>query len=218
MIRKPINIILHVEINYNSFKEDYQKKFLDKIDLDEIAAKIDKDYDLPDIDRLIFNGGWNRNFYYLVGNVLHKTEIYIRKLNCFTVDGDDHYVSVWPHIVIKYNPLSVDLIEHISINIRKGEGIFLEGCIEDPDIILDCEDFLHNYCFIVEIACELNQFAASLNSKYTKNFNSVLQVNKDSFYSMRYPAIYLLHKTGQAYFGTQEMVLSRLNLIFNFLR
>ena len=35
-MKKPINIILHVEINYNSFEEDYQKNFLDQIDLNQI--------------------------------------------------------------------------------------------------------------------------------------------------------------------------------------
>jgi len=211
-----MNIILHVEVNYNRFNEDYQNKFLDRINLDEIEDKLE----IPDIDRLIFNGGWYRNFYYLIGTVLHKTEIYIRKLNCITESGENHYISVWPQIVIKYNPLSVDLIEHLAINLRKGEDIFLDENIEDPDLILECEDFLHCYCLQVDTACDINNFSASLNASYTQNYNQVLNVfvNQELLNYMRYPHIYLLHKTGQAYQGSSEMVLSHLNLIFNFLR
>ena len=51
MVNKPINIILHVEVNYNRFYEDYQNKFLDRINLDEIKDKLE----IPNIDRLTFN-------------------------------------------------------------------------------------------------------------------------------------------------------------------
>ena len=211
-----MNIILHIEVNYNRFYEDYQNKFLDRINLDEIEDKLE----IPDIDRLIFNGGWFRNFYYLVGTALHKTEIYIRKLNCITENGENHYISVWPQFVIKYNPLSAELIEYMATNVRKGEDIFLKGYIEDPDLIFDCEDFLHCYCLRVDTACELNNFSVSLNANYTQNYNQVLNifVNQELLNNMRYPQIYLLHKTGQAYQGFSGMVLSYLNLVFNFLR
>jgi len=215
-MKKPINIILQVKVNYNSFEKDYQNNFLDQINLD----KIKDDLDIADIDRLIFNGGWYRKFYYLVDNILHKTDIFIRKLNCITKNGENHYISVWPQIVIKYNPLSVDLIEYMAINVRKGEDIFLNKHINDPDFILDCEDLLHYYCLRTETACELNNFSASLNAAYTKNYNQVLNVfvNQKLFINMRYPEIYLLHKTGQAYQGSSSMVLSYLNLVFEFLR
>jgi len=215
-MKTPINIILQVEVNYNSFENDYQNNFLNQINLDEI----EDDLDIADIDRLIFNGGWYRNFYYLADNTLHKTDIYIRKLNCITENGESHYISVWPQFVIKYNPLAADLIEHIANNVRKGEDIFLKGYIEDPNLILDCEDFLHCYCLHVETACKLNNFSASLNANYAQNYNQVINVfvNQGLLNNMRYPQIYLLHKTGQAYQGFSGMVLSYLNLVFNFLR
>ena len=215
-MKTPINIILHVDVNYNSFDKDYQNNFLDQINLDEIKD----DLDIADIDRLIFNGGWYRKFYYLVDNILHKTDIYIRKLNCITKDGKNHYISVWPQIVIKYNPLSTDLIEHLAINVRKGEDIFLNKHINDPDFILDCEDLLHCYCLNIEAACESNNFSASLNADHTKKYNQIFNVfvNQELLNAMRYPQIYLLCKTGQAYQGSSGMVLSYLNLIFNFLR
>ena len=216
MLKTPINIILQVKVNYNSFKKDYQNNFLNQINLDEIKD----DLDIVNIDRLIFNGGWYRNFYYLADNILHKTEIYIRKLNCITENGKNHYISVWPQFVIKYNPLSVDLIEYMATNVRKDEDIFLDKNIEDPNLILDCEDFLHYYCLHVEKACELNNFSASLNANYTQNYNQVLNVfvKQELLNNMRYPKIYILHKTGQAYQGSSGMVLSYLNLVLNFLR
>ena len=215
-MKTPINIILQVKVNYNSFKKDYQNNFLNQINLDEIKD----DLDITDIDRLIFNGGWYRNFYYLVDNTLHKTVIYIRKLNCITENGKNHYISVWPQIVIKYNPLSVDLIEYMATNVRKDEDIFLDENIEDPNLILDCEDFLHCYCLNVDTVCEIKNFSAFLSADYTKIYNEVLIVSIKSrrLLNMRYPAIYLLHKTGQAYLGFSGEVLSQLNLLFNFLR
>ena len=215
-MKKPINIILQVKVNYNSFEEDYQNNFLNQINLDEIKDNLD----IENIDRLIFNGGWYRKFYYLVDNILHKTDIFIRKLNCITKNGKNHYISVWPQIVIKYNPLSVDLIESMATNVRKGEDIFLNKHINDPDFILDCEDLINHHCLNIEKACQLNNFSISLNADFTKKYNQVLNVgvNQEMLNDMRYPQIYLLHKTGQAYQGSLTMVLSYLNLIFNFLR
>ena len=216
MVKKPINIILHVEINYNSFDEDYQNNFLDKIDLEEIK----NDLDIPDTDTLTFNGGWDRDFYYSVNGIIYCTEIYIRKLNWSTEDGENHYISVWPSIVIKYNPLSTDLIEDLGKKVRKGEDILLNEHIEDPDFILECEDLIHLYCHLVDYTCQDNDFTASLNSKYTKIHNTFLNVSIDRefFENCRYPNIYLLHKTGQAFQGSSDNVLSYLNKFFGFLR
>lgn len=215
-VKKPINSILHVDINYNSFTEDYQK-FLDEID----SNIIKKDLGIPDTDSVIFNGGWYRNFYYLTEkNVLCHSRIYIRKLNWTTPDGKNHYISLWPDFVIKYNPLSTDLIEYIATNMRKGEDIFFDYHIEDPECLLECEDLIHNFCQKVELACHINKFTAFLNADYTKKYNHPLKVKFDRRFldNCRYPGIYLLQKTGQTYRGSSDMVLSFLNRKLKFLR
>jgi hypothetical protein len=216
MLEKPINIILHVMINYNNFKEDYQKKFLEAINLMEIRKKLS----IPDTDKLIFNGGWYRNFYYLAhGNILRHTKIYIRKL-CWVTDKESHYISVWPDFVIKYNPLSIDLIEYLVKKVRNGEDIFLEKHIHDPELLIQCEDLIHKYCQLLELTCRDKPFSATLNAFQTEKYNSVLNVDVDREFlnKFRYPNIYILIKTGQAYQGSSGMVLSFLNRKFKFLR
>jgi hypothetical protein len=216
LLEKPINRILHVEINYNSFNEDYQKKFLDLINLQKIRV----DLGIPDSDRLIFNGGWYRNFFYLIeGNVLCHSMIYIRQLNWIT-ENESHYISVWPDFVIKYNPLSVELIEYICQKVRKGEDLFLENHIQDPELLLECEDLISNYCQLVELACRDKGFSPALSANYTLTHNSVLDVNydKEFYVKARYPEIYLLVKTGQAYKGNTARVLSAVNMRLKFLR
>lgn len=215
-MKTPINIILHVEINYNRFNKDYQNNFLNLIDLQQIRVELG----IPDSDRLIFNGGWYRNFFYLIdGNVLCHSEIYIRKLNWIT-EHESHYISVWPDFVIKYNPLSVELIEYICQKVRKGEDLFLENHIQDPELLLECEDLINGYCKLVELACRNKDFSAALSANYTLTHNSVLDVNydKDFYIKARYPEIYLLVKTGQAYQGTTYRALSAVNMRLKFLR
>ncbi len=216
MYEKPINIILHVIINYNNFIEDYQNNFLNLIDLQQIRV----DLGIPDTDRLIFNGGWYRNFFYLIdGNLLCHSRIYIRKLNWIT-EKESHYISVWPDFVIKYNPLSVELIEYLCQKVRKGEDLFLKNHIQDPELLLECEDFINCYCQLVELVCRDKGFSSALSSNYTITHNSILDVNydKDFFINARYPEIYLLVKTGQAYQGNTNRTLSALNMRLKFLR
>ena len=215
-MKTPINIILQVEVNYNRFEKEYQNNFLNLIDLQQIRV----DLGIPDSDRLIFNGGWYRNFYYLIdGNVLCHSKIYLRKLNWINENGS-HYISVWPDFVIKYNPLSVELIEYICQKVRKDEDLFLKNHIQDPELLLECEDLINDYCKLVELACRDKSFSTALSANYTLTHNSVLDVNydKDFYVEARYPEIYLLVKTGQAYQGTTDSSLSIVNMRLKFLR
>lgn len=209
---KPINIILQVHINYNSFKEDYQNNYLNAIDKEDIRQKLN----IPDTDNLKKNGYWLRTLYYSIDTVLTHSRVKIQKLQWTTQDGKKIYISVWPNFIIKYNPVSTDLIELISTNIRKGEQIF--RLIADPECLLECEDLLHNCCQRVNQSCITNNYSAILNANYTQIHSSFLEINTDKIELFRYPEVYLLHKTAQTFYGNLDLVLSFINRRFKFLR
>jgi hypothetical protein len=73
---------------------------------------------------------------------------------------------------------------------------------------------------LVELVCRDKGFSAALSANYTLTHNSVLDVNYDKeFYAKaRFPEIYLLVKTGQAYYGSKDRALSIVNLRLKFLR
>lgn len=192
--------------------KDYQKKYLDNIDKDEIR----KELNIPDTDNLKKNGGWLRNLFYLVNNVLQKSRVKIQKLQWTTESGKSHYISVWPNFIIKYNSLTTDLIESVSLNVRKGEDIF--KFIKDPECFLECEDLLHFGCQRVnKISIDCN-YCAILNANYTQVYGTILELSNDNFKFYRYSGIYLLYQTGLVFTGTSINILSYLNQRFKFLR
>jgi len=185
--------------------------------LDELADE----YNVPETDRLIFHGGWYRDFYYLKDkNTLCYSKIYIRTIMWIDKNGNSNYISLWPDFVIKYNPLSADLIEYLVTNIKRGENIFLGNYIKDPDQLLDCEDLIHSFCQIVNLACRDNNYAALIAAHYTQGYNTIISLGDESnlLDKYRYFFVFILYKTGSAYMGSKKRVLSFLNRKLKFLR
>ena len=209
---KPINIILQVHINYNSFQKDYQKNYLGAIDKKDIRNKLN----IPETDKLKKNGYWTRKLFYSVNNILRCSVVKIQKLQWTTQDGKNHYISVWPDFIIKYNPVSLDLIEFISTKVRKGEHIF--KLIDDPECLIECEDLLSYSCQIVNQACKENNYSALLNANYTQIHGTFLEINTTKIKFYRYPNTYLLYKTAQTFYGHSKAILSLINHRFKFLR
>jgi hypothetical protein len=209
---KPINIILQVHINYNNFFKDYQKNYLDKID----KEKIRKQLNIPDGDYLKKNGSWQRTLYYTIDKVLQYSKVKIQKLQWTTETGDSHYISVWPDFIIKYNPVTIDLIELISLNIRKDEDIFTY--IKDPECFLDCEDLLHFSTQKVNQACIDKNYSAILNSNYTIIYGTGIKLSDFNWKIFRYSDIFILINLGVAFSGSEDKILSYLNYRFKFLR
>ena len=185
--------------------------------MDELADE----YDVPKTERLIFHGGWYRDFYYLKGeNTLCYSRIFIRTIMWIDKNGNNNYISLWPDFVIKYNPLSADLIEYLVTNIKRGENIFLGNYFKDPDQLLDCEDLIHSFCQIVDYACWDKNYAALIAANYTQGHNSIISLTDEieSYEKYRYPHIWVLYKTGHVYEGSKKRVLSFLNRKLKFLR
>ncbi len=218
-ISKPIkNIIIQFDINYNHFEEEYEI-FLGKLDIDDLR----KEANISETDHLKKNGTYERGIYYLHNNNLQYARIKIQKLQWTTgIDEEEKkiYLSVFPSFIIKYNKVSVDTIEHISKNTRKGEDIFT--VINDSECILSSEDLLHRTCQKVNDTCTQKNYASILNTKYTKVYDIPISFLKlfDEVYNYRYPASYELYRTGDIFIGevAENGVLSNLNRIFKFLR
>ncbi len=199
------NIIIQFDINYNHFEEEYEI-FLGKLDVDDLR----KEANISETD-------------HLKKNDLQYARIKIQKLQWTTgIDEEEKkiYLSVFPSFVIKYNKVSVDTIEHISKNTRKGEDIFT--VINDSECILSSEDLLHRTCQKVNDTCIQKNYASILNTKYTKVYDIPISFPElfDEVYNYRYPASYELYRTGDIFIGevAENGVLSNLNRIFKFLR
>lgn len=205
------NIIIQIDIDYKTFDEDYQG-FLDGLDTKELLEMLNLDEDA----KLKKNGRFPRGLYYTVDGNLTYRRVEIQKLNLTMPDGTNIYISVFPSFIIKYNKVSVDLIEHIVTETRKGEDIFT--VIRDPLPVLSCEDLIHRSCHKVDIVCESKDFASHLNARYTEVYGLPISLTFKEVVSFRYPAIYVLYKTGEIYTGSSSAVLSFLNRLFQFLR
>jgi|SRR5690554_673871 len=212
------NIIIQININYKHFEEDYEV-FLGKLDTDDLR----KEANIPETDHLKKNGNYKRGIYYLVDNNLKYSRIKIQKLQWTTIEEGKEvkrYLSVFPSFIIKYNKVSLDLIEHISKNTRKGEDIFT--VIDDLECVLPSEDLLHKACQRVNDTCNNYNYASILNTRYTEVFEVTINFPEliVDINNYRYGANYELYRTGEVFFGKDEQcrVLTRLNRLFKFLR
>ena len=205
------NIIIQININYKTFDEDYQE-FLEGLDTEQLHKQLDLS---PDT-KLKKNGKFERGLYYSVDNISRYTRVEIQKLQLTMPDGTTAYMSVFPSFIIKYNKVSVDLIELIVTKLRKGEDIFT--VLRDPLSVFFCEDLLHRACQKVDNTCDTKNLAAHLNARYTEAYNVPISFHCHEVASFRYPALYILYKTGEIYTGTSVAVLSFLNKFFQFLR
>lgn len=186
--------------------------FLDGLDIDELRKLLDL---APDV-KLKKNGTFPRKLYYTVDGKLTSREIPIQKLHLTFPNRTTKYISVFPSFIIKYNKVSADLIERISKIIRKGEDIF--SAIQDPQNVLPSEDLLHRSCQRVNVTCEEKSLAAVLNARYTEIYGYPVRLDTYEETSFRYPAIYVLYRTGEIYTGEAKGVLVHLNKLFQFLR
>jgi hypothetical protein len=218
-IKKPTkNIIIQVDINYKSFEENYEI-FLSNLNLDELR----KEAKIPEADKLKKNGTFERGVYYTVDGNLEYSRIKIQKLQqTAIIDGKEKkiYLSVFPSFIIKYGRVSVDTIELISKNIRKGEDIFT--AIDDLNCLLSSEDPLDRACARLNNVCIQNNYSSILNTLYTEVYESPISFFEliNTLDTYRYPAVFELYRTGQIFIeeAGEYGILSTLNRIFKFLR
>lgn len=205
------NIIIQININYKTFDEDYLD-FLDGLDTEQLHKQLN----LPESAKLKKNGRFSRGLYYTAEEVLVYKKVDIQKLQIAMADGTTFYMSVFPSFIIKYNKVSVDLIELIATQNRWDEDIF--KVFGDPLDVVSCEDLLHRACQKVDNTCKSKNMAAHLNARYTEVYGLPINIQNYEAKLFRYPAIYTLYKTGESYCGNSQGVLSALNQLFQFLR
>lgn len=133
-------------------------------------------------------------------------------------DGAKKYISVFPDFIIKYNKVSTELIEFISINVGKGESVF--NYIDNPECLVENEDILVRACEKVNRACETLGFAAQLNARYTNVFSAAIKIPTIPII-LKFKHTVMLLAAGVICFETgiiQGFSLSYLNAVFKFLR
>lgn len=213
-----MNIIIHLNINFNIFLKEYEKKYFKGI----YKASIRKELNIPESDKLKKNGTFERGLYYAVENNLNYIKISIQTMLWEKASGEKIYISIFPSFVIKYNKVSTGLIEFISTNVRKDESVF--KYIDDAGNLLECEDILIKSCDKVDKAIACRKFTALLNSKYTETFNSILcPINFVEYMelTLRFKDVFILLKTAKICAETMILFggsLSCLNELFKFLK
>jgi len=213
-----MNIIIHFDINYNMFLQEYEKKYFKGI----YKGLIRKELNIPESDKLKKNGTFERGLFYIIEKNLNYTKINIQTMLWEKASGEKVYISIFPSFAIKYNKVSTDLIEFISTNVRKDESIF--RYIDDSGNLLECEDILINSCDRVETSVAYRKFATLLSAKYTDIFNSVLcPVNFVEYreLTLRFKDVFILLKTAKICFETMILTgysLASLNELFKFLK
>ena len=98
------NILLHPNINFKSFHEDYQK-FLDGLDANQLRGVLN----IPDTDKLKKNGTFTRGLYYSVESTLKYTRIKIQKLQWTTKSGQKIYISIFPDFISELVQLKLNI-------------------------------------------------------------------------------------------------------------
>jgi len=210
-------IIIQFDINYNSFDKSYLD-FIEKICL----VSVRKELNIPQSDKLKRNGTFSRWLYYRDGDVLKQSRIKIQTLLWTDVNGNRKYISAFPSFIIKYNIATTDLIEFISINVRKGEDIF--KYIEDPENLVESEDVIIKACQKVDRACSNKGFAAQLSSKYTTMFFVSLAISLLNNHNLSLQLLKntcVLLEVSKVCFESgilKHASLSQLNATFKFLR
>lgn len=189
------------------------------LNLDELR----KEAKIPKADKLKKNGCFERGIYYTVDGNLEYSRIRIQKLQqTAIIEGEEKkiYISVFPSFIIKYGRVSVDTIELIGKNIRKGEDIFT--VIDDSGCRLSSEDPLDRACERLNSVCVQNNYSSILNTLYTEVYDSPISFLEliNTLDTYRYPAVFELYRTGQIFIAEagEYGVLSTLNRIFKFLR
>lgn len=217
-MKKPINIIIQFNINFNSFMENYEKNYFKKICLDSIRRKLD----IPKSDNLKKNGTFKRGLYYTVENDLRYTRIKIQTLLWKTASGKRIYISVFPSFIVKYNKVFTNLIEFISNNVGKEESVF--NYIKDSGTLLECEDILIKSCERVNKVVTEKKFTSLLNAKYTETFNSPITAINFVHYreiNLKFKGIFFLVTVAKICAEAmilKDGTLSYLNEFFKFLR
>jgi len=210
---KPFNYIMEVDIVYDIFQDSYNQKYLKAID-STMMGLIQAHFDIPYTDKLKKNGTFKRNLVFTVSLNLVSVMVRIQTLLWSTASGERHYISVFPNFIIKYNPLTIPLIELISSNVRKDEDIF--NHLNDPENLFDSETELAHSCLRVEHACKNKMFAAILNSRFTNAFNTIAHIEPPK--NTRYPEICTLIAMAKLFFTSPlQSVLTLANKYFHFL-
>ena len=125
---------------------------------------------------------------------LVEKRVKIQKLLVYDEFGKGHYLSVFPQIIIKYCPLSPDLLEFAIRNVRKGEDVLSH--INDPDLTVDCEDPIATPIANMEKRCIRQRFGTVLAQKHTAVSNSLIDINRE-LVPPRYPHLHALYQLGR---------------------
>lgn len=147
---------------------------------------------------------------FYTGMGLIKKRVKIQKLLVYDEFGKGHYLSVFPQIIIKYCPLSTDLLEFAIRNVRKGEDVLSH--INDPDLTVDCEDPIATPIANMEKRCIHKRFGTILAKKYTAVSNHLIDISHEPV-PPRYPHLHALYQLGRQLLLRDTHVFSMLNAV-----
>ncbi len=205
MINKITYIVIHCEIDFNNFYEEYNQNYINKITYDFVRDQLGLDASV----RVKRNGTWERDLTFTVSFGLVIKRVIIQKMLVYDMFEVGYYISVFPQIIIKYCPLSSDLLEEITVNVPKGEDILKH--INDPRKLFDSEDYLANACANMENRCIKEIFTAILAQKLAVVTNKIADF-KDAERA-RYPNLLALCMLGQMLFLKNTGIFSELNVL-----
>ena len=206
-----IDIKLPFKCNSDDFEKIYQEEYKGKISHWFIRNNLK----LSDSVRLKLNGGFSRWLYLLdENNCLFKVSFRIQTALWLDEAGKWRYVSIFPNFIKRWYQPSLNLLEYVSCEVRKGEDILAH--IDDPEELLLCEDRIAGAVHRVEKHCMQIECEALLNSKYTLVFNRPIPargINIDG--DKRFKLLYSLIITARYFFGENTGVLALVNNIIH---
>jgi hypothetical protein len=205
-----MDIELPFKCNLEDFKKIYQEEYIGKISHEFIRRGLK----LPDSVRVKLNGGFER-WLYLIDekDCLFKFRYRIQTALWFTDEsGKGKYVSIFPNFIRRWCQPCLNLLEHISCKVGKGEDVFKH--IDDPEELVPCEDRIAGAAGRLEKHCLKIRCEALLNSRYTEVFNRPISaMGYELVNTKRFPFLYSLVVTAKHFFGVDNGVLACVNTI-----
>lgn len=204
-----MDIKLPCKCNSEEFERIYQDEYIGQISHESIRNGLN----LPDSVRVKLNGGFTRWLYlHDENNCLYKVRFKVKTALWRDQAGKWRYVSIFPDFIKRWYQPCLNLLEHISCQVGKGEDVFEH--IDDPEELLLCEDRITGAAYRLQKHCVRIKCEALLNSRYTDVFNrSVPFRGYEAAKTRRFGRLYSLVITARHFFGEATGVLALVNSI-----